>query len=258
MNMDQKTEIIADEVNLYDYWKIIVKRKNIFLGIFLIPLVTVTIVSFILPRYYRGESEIINPVIPAQNMVGLVGNIDDAKKVKIFANNSGAIKSVTISISKKSADKVSLIVDAKTADIVTLAFKNIFDYISNLPEIQKELAKIKEENDLKLNKLIEAKETNNIFLNYMKDIMKKRQLSFISVNPAYIIQKDVDLSLEVMNLQRVKATVGILLSPSITKQPSNTQIKQIITITVILCLLAGFVVLFFLVYIEQMKARENK
>ncbi|MEN6374699.1 MAG: hypothetical protein ABFD75_07960 [Smithella sp.] len=86
----------SDEVNLYDYWKILIKRKKIFLGIFLIPLVIITIISLIMPRYYRGESEIsipampvpnstaamsaphISSVITAPNIINLVGNIDDA------------------------------------------------------------------------------------------------------------------------------------------------------------------------------------
>jgi capsular polysaccharide biosynthesis protein len=89
-------------------------------------------------------------------------------------------------------------------------------------------------------------------------MMKKRQLSFISVNPADLIKKDVDLSLEIMNLQNVKVTAGILGPLSITKQPSNSQIKQWIIITGLLSLFTGIFFIFFLEYIDRMKARENK
>jgi len=65
MDIKTETEIISDEVNLYDYWKVLVKRKKIFLGIFLLPLVIAIIVSLFMPRYYRGESEITSPVISA-------------------------------------------------------------------------------------------------------------------------------------------------------------------------------------------------
>ena len=79
-----------------------------------------------------------------------------------------------------------------------------------------------------------------------------------------------DLSLEIKNLEQAKADalkkkelnvkvdVGILGPPAITKQPTNAQIKQIIIITGILSLLAAVFVVFFLDYIERMKARENK
>ena len=247
-----------DEINLYDYWKVLVKRKKIFIGIFLVPLVIVTIVSLSLPRYYRGESEISNPVIPAPNIVNLVGDINDTQKVKIFTNNPGAIKSALISLSKKSTDKVNIVVDAKTADIIPQAFQDIYDYINNLPEIKQKIARIKEETDLKIEHLIEARDTNLIFLNQIKFMMKNRQLSFISINPADLIKKDVDISLEIMNLQNVKATARILRPLSITKQPSNSQIKKWIIIAGLLSLFAGIFVVFFLEYIDRMKACENK
>ena len=128
-----------------------------------------------------------------------------------------------------------------------------------MPEIQKELARIKEENDLKMNKLVESKKANLDFFNYMTDMIKKRQLAFFNISPVDLIKKDTELSLEIMNLQRVKVTVvGTLGPPTITKQPSNAQIKQIIIFTVILSLFADIFVVLFLDYIEQMKARENK
>ena len=270
-----------DEINLYEYWKVLVKRKKILIGIFLIPLVVVTIISLSLPRYYRGESEISNPVIPAPNIVNLIGNIDDTQKAKIFTNNSGAIKSVSASLPKKSTDKVNIIVEAKTADIISQAFKDIIDYISNLPEIKREIDKIQEETalkterlieetDLKIEKLIEVKKANLIFWDQITGMMKKRQLSIINFNPADLIKKDADLSLEIINLQKakidmmkkkelnVKVDAGILGPPSITKQPSNSQIKQWIIMTGLLSLFAGIFVVFFLEYIDRMKARANK
>ncbi len=297
--------MVVDEVNLYDYWKVLVQRKRLFLCIFLIPLVLVIIISLILPRYYRGESEISNLIIPASNIVNLVGNVDDAKKVKIFAGNSGAIKSVLVSLPKKSPDKVSIVIDAKTEDIATQAFKDIFNYISNLPEVKAEVARIHEETDLKLKKiieetdlklktLIEAKKANLIFLKDMSDMIKKRKLTIVNFNPADLVRKDGDLSLEIMNLQKaksdamkkrqllfvdvnssalikrnadlpveimnllnVKVTAGILSPPAITKQPANAQIKQIIIMALIISLMAVMFVVFFINYIERMNARKN-
>ena len=107
MNTKLENEINSEEeINLYDYWKVLVKRKKILIGIFLVPLVIVTIVSLNLPRYYRGESDISIPVllvpnipsvmpapnipsaITVPNIVRLIGNIDDTQKVKIFTNYS--------------------------------------------------------------------------------------------------------------------------------------------------------------------------
>jgi hypothetical protein len=260
MNMKPKTEIIPDEeVNLYDYWKALVKRKKTFFGIFLVPLVLVIIISLGLPRYYRGESEITNTLIPAPKIVNLIGEIDDTKKVKIFADNAGAIDSVLILPSKSNSnDKINIIIEAKTAGIIPRAFKDIFDYIGNLPEIKETLAVKKEETDLRITKLIEAKKATLLFLSQITDMIKRRQISIIYINPADLIKKDADLSIEIMNLQHEKVTAGTVGLPSITKQPSNALIRQIIIITVILSLFTGIFVCFFLDYLERMKAREKK
>ena len=263
MNIKPESEIISEEeINLYEYWKVLVKRKKIFMSIFLVPLVIATIASLSLPRYYRGETEINyrilpqSPILPA-NVVNLVENINDTQKFKIFTNYAGAIKSVSVSFPKQSTDKLNIVIEAKTADIIPQAFKDIFDYISNISEIKKEVARIKEETDLKINRLIEARKENLIFLNQIKFMMKKRQLSSISVNPADLIKKDVDLLLEIMTLQRANVEVGILGPRSvIVEQPSNS--KKIIMITGLLSLFAGIFVVFFLEYIDRMKARENK
>jgi|GEM_PF-3368802 len=266
-------EVIQDEeINLYDYWKVVVKRKKILIGIFLIPLVIVAIVSLSLPRYYRGEIEInyrvspvslvsplspVSPILPA-NIGDLVGNIDDAKKVEIFTNYAEAIRGASVLLAKKSTDKLNIVVEAKTADIIPQAFNDIFNYISNIPEIKKEVARIKEETDLKINKLIEAKKVNLLFLNQITDMMKKRQITVISINPSDLINKDATLSLEIMTLQRANVEVGTLGPFSvISKQPSSSQIKKWIIITCLLSFLTGIFAVFFLEYIDRIKAREK-
>jgi hypothetical protein len=266
VNRKPEHEIIPEvEINLYDYWKVLVKRKKAFIGIFLVPIVIVTIISLSLPRYYRGESEISIPALPASNspsvitasnIVSLIGNIDDSQKVKIF-KNPDAIDSVTISIPKTSTDKVNIIVEAKTADVIPQAFKEISDYINNLPEIKEENARIKAENDFKLESLTEAKKANLFFLNRITDMLKKGQISVVNVNPSDLIEKDANLSLQIKNLQMGKVAVGKLAPASITRQPTNSRIKQIILITGLLSLFAGIFVIILLEYIDRMKAREN-
>jgi hypothetical protein len=266
MNTKLEDEINSEEeMNLYDYWKILVKRKKIFIGIFLIPLVMVTIISLSLPRYYRGEAEInysaspVSIVSPASNIVKLMGDIDDRKKTKIFTNNPGAIRSVLISLPKTSNDKIKIIVEAKTSDIIPQAFKEIFDYINNYPEIKGEIARIKEETDFKIKKFKETRNANLIFLNQLTDMMKKEQLTAVNINPADLIKKDVDLSTEIKNLQDAISIFGTLGPLSITMQPSCLQIRKIIISVGALSLVAAiFVVFFLLEYIERIKTRENK
>ena len=193
----------------------------------------------------------------APNIVRLIGNIDDSQKVKIFTYNPDAIERVSISLPKISTDKVNIIVEAKTADVIPQAFKEILDYVNNLPEIKEENARIETENELKLDSLIEAKKANLFFLNQITEMIKKGQISVVYFNPAELIEKDADLSLQIKNLQMGKVTVGILSPPSISRQPSNSRIKQIILITGLLSLFAGIFVIVLLEYLDRMKAREK-
>jgi hypothetical protein len=94
VNSKPEHKIIPEgEINLYDYWKVLVKRKTILIGIFLVPIVIATMISMSLPRFYRGESEIGIPALPAPgipsvrtapNIVRLIGTIDDRQKRMIF------------------------------------------------------------------------------------------------------------------------------------------------------------------------------
>jgi hypothetical protein len=269
VNSKPEHEIIPEEeISVYDFWKVLVKRKKILIGIFIVPIVMVTIISLNLPRYYRGEGEISIPALPASNIptipsvrtapdiVRLVGNIDGSQKGKIFTNPD-AIESVSISLPKPSTDKVGIIIEAKTADVIPQAFEEIFDYVNNLPEIKEEIAKIKAENDFKIENLIEAKKANLIFLNRITDMIKKGQMRAVYLNPSDLIEKDANLSLQIKNLQIGKVTVGKLAPPSITRHPSNSWIKKIIMITALLSLFTGIFVIFLLEYIDRMKGRDK-
>jgi hypothetical protein len=252
--------IPEDEINLYDYWKVLVKRKTVFIGIFLIPLVIVAAVSLILPRYYRGECEIINPVIPSQQIVGLIGTIDAAKIAQVFTTTPDAIRSVSLSIPKAST-KITIAIESNAVDVFPQAFQDLDRFIHGLREIREELSRINNQADMQMEALVEARKANLLFLNHINSMIKKGILSSISINPADLIKKDADLSVEIMNLQRTKAKneeKGSLGPISITTLPSNSTIKQILIFTGIVSFFAAIFIVFFLEYINRMKARERK
>jgi len=316
MSIKPEHEIISEEdINVYECWKVLVKRKKILIGIFLIPVIMATIISVSLPRFFRGESEIViaalpaphvSSVITAPNIVKLTANTGNKLKEKIFFNNPDAIKSVSVSIPKIAKDRVEIIINAKTAEIMPQAFQNVLYYIGNIPAIKEEIARIqadnvlrtemlKEEADFKIKKLIEAKKANLLYFNYITEIMKNKQLSYAAINPSDLIVKDTHLSLEIASLQQakrsmvtkellpiinnvdpanstkkndallekmssqsIKVTVGTLGPISITKQPSDSKVKQIIIITGLISLVSGIFMVFLLDYIDRIKERENK
>ncbi len=284
-----KEIITTEEANIYDYWKVLVKRKTIFLCVLIIPLAIVTILALFTPQYYRGESEIllaklpasdIPSVITAPNIINLVGEIDDVRKAKIFANHSGAIKNVIISMPQKSINRISITIESKSPAIIPQAIKDVFNYINALPQIMEETARIQQKDDLKtqrtleeidfkIMKLREAKEANIDFLKDMSDMLKKRKLAVVNFNPSDLVRKDGDIALEITNLQdtkkdilrgkelNAKGTIGILVPPSIAKRPSREQTTQLIIVTGILSIIMSIFIVLFLEYVEKMKARKR-
>jgi hypothetical protein len=261
VNSKPDHEIIPEqEINLYDYWKVLVKRKKVLIGTFLIPLVIVTAISLLQPRYYRGESEIVKPPMPPEAIVSLLGNFDDARKVEAFINTPGAIKSVLMTVPKNPNDRVRVILESTTAESIPQAFQDLAQYISSLREYREEIERINKKYDLQLERLIEARKANLIFLDQIKDMMNRRKLSVV-VNPADLIKQDAELSLEIMNLQRERemmSTRGSWGPISITVQPSHVKIMQSLIFTGIVSLFAGICVVLFLEYMDRMKARERK
>jgi hypothetical protein len=145
--------------------------------------------------------------------------------------------------------------------MIPQAFQDLDHYICDLREFREEIARLNKKIDLQLEGLIEAKQANLIFLNQLTDLIKKGKVSHISINPADLIKKDADLSVEIMNFQRDKtilSTRGSLGPISITIQPSNSTIKQILIFTCIVSLFAAIFVVFFLEYLDRMKARAGK
>jgi hypothetical protein len=262
VNRNRECENIPEgEINLYDYWKVLVKRKTVFIGIFVLPLVIVAAVSLLPPRYYRGESDIINPAIPPQTIVSLLGYFDDSKKEEVFTSTPGAIKSVTMSIPKTANDRINIILESNADNVIPQAFQDLYHYVRNLRQYREEIVKLNRKIDTQLEGLIEAKKANLIFLGQLKDLIKNGKVSYIGINPADLIKKDSDLSIEIMNLQREKAitsTRGSLGPISITAMPSNATIKQNLIFTGIASLVTAIFVVFFLEYLDRMKARERK
>jgi len=69
-----------DEINLYDLWKVIVKRKAIIIGLFFISILSAAVITFNMPKIYRGEAILSVRVFPPKEIVSIVGKMDAEKK----------------------------------------------------------------------------------------------------------------------------------------------------------------------------------
>ena len=54
--MEQQNREYNDEINLYDFWKVIVKRKMLIIWLFIVVVGLTAIGSFLMPDIYRGQA----------------------------------------------------------------------------------------------------------------------------------------------------------------------------------------------------------
>jgi len=255
---------MIDGADIYNFWRIFKKRKKIILSILILPSFVLFLVIMSLPVHFRGESEItiplseISKIVKPANIERIIAGLDNAKREKIFSNIKGAVIDVKASASTKSSDKVNIIIESETQENLPQAFKDILNYLSTVPELQNEISRIKEEKDLKLKKLLASKKANLIFIDQIQNMIKQRQLNSITINPADLIEKDGQLSIEIFNLQHSEIVLGKLGPLSIIKKPSGGQIRKMIVITAILSIMASILFIFFIEHVERMRAGGNK
>ena len=132
--MNQQITEFGDEMNLYDIWMTIVKRKRLIIGLFLVSVILTTAISFLMPKIYRGEAvfTILLSEVKAKELINVIGKMDKKQIQMIFPNTYHLITDVKLSILKDSNDKIRGIIDGKNVVTVSQAFPDFENYINNL------------------------------------------------------------------------------------------------------------------------------
>ena len=111
-----------DEINLYEMWKNIIKRKNLIFWIFIISIISGGIISFAMPKIYHGEVAVrIQPqpkesgstkeLISTKELYGIIGGFDREKIETIFPQYSNSINDVSITQIPGSTDKFKIMIE---------------------------------------------------------------------------------------------------------------------------------------------------
>ena len=139
--MDQQNREYGDEINLYDIWMTIVKRKRLIIGIFLVSVILTMVISFLMPKIYQGEAvfTILSSEVKAKELIDVIGKIDENKIQMIFPKKYHSITDVKLIILNDSNDKMRGIIEAKNVVDISQAFPDLLNYISNLNFIKMKL-----------------------------------------------------------------------------------------------------------------------
>ncbi|MBU1290929.1 hypothetical protein KJ898_03890, partial [bacterium] len=238
------TAVYEDEINLYDYWKVIVKRKTLIIGLFLAAVLVSAIISLLMPKIYRGEVVLTQLVLSPKELIAIGGKIDAGKKEEILPTTHHSITAIKLNVLKDSTDKLQLIIEAKNKDAISSAMTEFVGYLNNFPLINRS---VEEERQRLLKQSEELsnviKGSNKLAETYEKLLKAGKYVpmgfNLVGFNPVDVRKKISDMKVEKFiidqTLNRPKG-VEMIENPYILKNPVKPKIKMNIALAGIISL----------------------
>lgn len=250
------TATYEDEINLYDYWRVIVKRKKLIIGLFLVSVLASAVISFLMPKIYRGEVVLKLPSITAKELVSIIGTIGGERIKNILPKKRHLIAGIKLNVLKDSTDKLQLIIEAKNKDDISPAMTEFAAYLNNFPLINRAIEEERQRLLKQLEELSKVIEQSNELAQTYKKLLKEGKLIPLGFNPVEIRKRVSDIEMEkfaiYQAIQRPKG-VEMLENPYILKNPVKPKIKMNIALAGIASLFAGIFLVFFIEYVEKIK-----
>lgn len=275
--MEQQNKEYHDAIYIYDLWKVMVKRRRIIIGLFLIIIISTAIVSLFIPKSYRGDVKlnvvdnsalstidisfrnilIAKGTLDAKEIIDSMGSIDDAKKKLIMPKTYISVKSVKLMV-LSDTKKIVAIVNANSADDIPVAMSELVDFLNNMESVK---ASLKEERELLMQRSIELtsiiKSASDLLAAYNKLILEGK-ITNIGYNPIDLSKRIADIKNEKLvaeqALSRLKnGRIQIITPPYISNKPVSPKILQNVYVAGILGLFFGIALAFLMEYVEKIK-----
>ena len=257
-----------DEINLYDYWKVIVKRKRLIIGLFIVAVLASAIISFLMPKIYRGEvilklptKELTSKELTSKELFSVIGKIDAEK---ILPTTHHLVSDVKLNVLKDSTDKLMLIIEAKNTDDISSAMTEFVGYLNNFPlinrSVEEERQRLLKQSE-ELSKVIE--QPNKLAEAYEKLLQAGKYVpmgfNLVGFNPVDVRKKISDMKVEKFIIEQAlnrPKGVEMIEKPYILKNPVKPSIKKNIILAGIASLFAGIFLAFLMEYVERIRKKE--
>lgn len=275
--MEQQNRASDDEIDLYDLWKVIVKRKRLIIGLFAMIVISTTIVSLFMPKIYRGEVNLsiidssaslnagdknimlTKPAEGANEIIDLMGRIDDGKKELILPKTYQSVESVKLRALKNVTYKISATIEAENTDDIPVAAAELVDFLNNIDSVK---ANINEEREILTQRSIEMenllKAAPNLIISYNK-ILAEGKLLPMGFNPIDLSKRIADLKIEKLTvaqaLSRLKnGRIQMTTPPYISSKPVSPKITKNIMLASMIGILMGIILAFLIEHIEKKRS----
>lgn len=265
--MEQQNREYNDEINLYDFWKVIVKRKMLIIGLFIVVVVSTAIGSFLMPDIYRGQAcllVIINSeIIKAKEITDFIGKIDREKQLSLVPKSDPNINQIKFNAIKDSKNKIIVTIDARKIDDIPKSLSEIVGYLNNMDIIKSEVSRNKAillKQSAELSDLI--KSSPDLLATYHK-LFKAGKLATMGFNPVEVSRRISDIKVELLGIEQQLSRLNnggieIAAQPYISNKPVSPKILLNVILSGIFSLLLGVFLAVFIEYIGNIKNKVGK
>jgi len=264
--MEQQNREYNDEINLYDLWKVIAKRKMLIIWLFIVVVVSTAIGSFLMPDIYRGEAcllVIINSeIIKAKEITDLIGGIDNEKQLRIVPKSYPSVKHIMFNAIKDSKDKIIVTIDARKIDDIPRALSEVVAYLNNIDIIKSQVSRDKA---ILLKQLAELsdliKSSPDLLATYNK-LFSAGKLTTVGFNPVEVNKKIIDIKVDLLAVEHQLSRlnnggVEIATQPYISNKPISPKRLLNIVAAGIFSLVLGVFLAIFIEYIGNIKNKKS-
>lgn len=260
MNPQEQYE---DEINLYDIWKVILKRKGLIIGLFLVSILSAAVITFNMPKVYRGDVTLkvtTGTTLTAKEIGGIVGKIDKEKMALIFQKTSQSITDVKMNPLKDSADKLQVAIDSKKADEIPDALSELVEYLKSNPLMKRALDQERKRLLKQSEELSKTIDSSDELVKTYRKLLDAGKLIPIGFNPIELNKRVSDLKIEKLNLdQSLENLKGIETAGQLYVSKKPVKPKKVLNITLagVIGLFAGILIAFLMEGIEKQRVREQ-
>lgn len=245
---------IADEVNLFNYWKVIFKRRRLLLGVFLIVLTGAAAISLLMPEIYRGEYMLHMATYNYSDLVERVNSGDKSRLKGILPQTYQLVDKIELTpLPDTVLYKLKVVIDARDTGDIHLIKNELFEYIVNFPFYKKSAEEKAERLQKELNELSKAIAYPEEILKTYNELLKNDKLVPIVFNPVDLHRGIVELiKRKVWVEQWLKNYSSLeIITEEIHPNPVKPKFKRNVLLAALIGILAGIFFAFIAEFAEK-------
>ena len=258
--------VTEDEINLYDLWKVIAKRKVLIIAVFLISVFSAAITSSIMQKVYQGEavlkiaSKDISELIQANMIINTFNPINQGKVGMISPQNAVAIMKANFVEIKGFNDRFKVVVQSKDPGKIQDFVKDLVMFLNENTEIKHCIEDCKELLTKRAHELaLVIGQSESLKKSYEK-MLQNGKVTTLGFSPISLERQLSDMRIEKLIIEkRLENISGIEVvgKPSVSNQPVKPRIKMNIALAGMASLFAGVFLAFFLEFLSKAKNKAS-